>query len=68
MEKVHGFEQDVVELICKDKNVNEFKLLGITLDKNFNWKKHINNTTKICYATLKVMRKIKRYRLDYCNE
>ena len=71
MEKLHGFEQDLVELKCKDKtlgNVSEFKLLGITIDKNLNWKKHINNTTEICYAALKVLRKIKRYRLDYCNE
>ena len=64
MEKLHGFEQDVVELKCKDKtleNVSEFKLLGITIDKNLNWKKHINNVTKSCYATPSVLRKIKRY-------
>ena len=51
MEKFHGFDQDVVKLKCKDKtlqNVNEFKLLGITIDKNLSWKKHINNTTKNC--------------------
>ena len=61
MKKLHGFEQDVVELKCKEKtleNVNEFKLLGITIDKNLNWKKHIKNTTKNCYATLNVLRKI----------
>ena len=43
MEKLHGFGQDVVELKCKDKtleNVNEFKFLGITIEKNLNWKKH----------------------------
>ena len=35
-EKLHGFEQNVVELKSKDntlENVNEFKLLGITIDK-----------------------------------
>ena len=40
MEKMHGFEQDVVELKSKDKtpeNVNELKLFAIT-DKNINWK------------------------------
>ena len=82
MEKLHGFEQDVVELKCKDKtleNVKEFKLLDITIDKTLNWKKHINDTTKNCYATLNVLRKIKRYttlpaesfilsKLDYCNK
>ena len=62
MEKLHGFEQDEVELKCKDKtqeNVNKFKLLGITIDKNLHWKKHINNTTKNCYATRNVLRKIR---------
>ena len=64
MEQLHGFEQEVVRLECKDKilkNVNEFKLLGITVDKNLNWEKHINNTTKNCYAALNVLRKIKKY-------
>ena len=64
MEQLHGFEQEVVGLKCKDKilkNVNEFKLLGITVDKNLNWEKHINNTTKNCYAALNVLRKIKKY-------
>ena len=35
MERLHGFEQYVVELECKDKtleNVNEFKLLTIAID------------------------------------
>ena len=39
MEKLHGFEQDVVELKCKDKtleNANKFKLLGVTIDNNLN--------------------------------
>ena len=43
MEKFHGFEQDVVELKCKDKTMeilNEFELLGITIDKNLNGKKY----------------------------
>ena len=42
MEKFHGFEQDVVELKCKDKTMeilNEFELFGITIDKNLNGKK-----------------------------
>ena len=61
MEKLHGFEQDVVKLKCMDKtleNVNEFKLLVITIDKNLHWKKHIYNTTKNCYTTLSVLDKI----------
>ena len=66
MEKFHVFEQNVVELKCKDKTlenviVNEFKLLEIITEKNLNWKKHINNKTKNCYATPNVLRKIKRY-------
>ena len=87
MEKLHGFAQDIVELKCKDKtleNIGEFKLLALTIDKNFNWKKHINNLTKNCYTTFSVLRKIEKYtlipvrkqlteslilsKLDYCNE
>lgn len=64
MEKLHGFEQDAVELKCNDKtleNPNEFKLLGITVDKSSNRKEHLNNTTENCYATLIVKSKSKRY-------
>ena len=64
IEKLHGFEQEVVEFEYKDKileNANEFKLLGINNDKNLNWKKRINCMTKPCYATLSVLRKNKRY-------
>ena len=87
MEKLHGFEEDVVEHKCKDKtleNVNKFKLLGLTIDKNLNWKKHISNTIKNCFVTLNVLRKIKEYtplpvckqlaesltllKLGYCNK
>ena len=42
MEKLLGFELDVVQLKSEDKtleNVNEFKLLRIIIDKNLNWKK-----------------------------
>ena len=87
MQVASCMEQNVAEVKCKDKtpdNVNEFKLLGITIDKNLNWKKHINYTAKNCYATLNALRKIKRYtslpvpkqlaeslissKLDCCNE
>ena len=81
MEKFHGFGQVVVELECKDKtleNVYEFKLLQITTDKNLNWKKHINNTTKNTpedkrrYTPLPVRKQLAEslilLKLDYCNE
>ena len=64
IENVPGFEQEPVEFKYKDKileNVSEFRLLGITIDKNLNWKKRINNMTKPCYATLCVLRKNQRY-------
>ena len=54
MEKLHGFGQDVVELKCKDKtleNVNEFKFLGITIEKNLNWKKHKQHDKKLLRNT-----------------
>ena len=87
MNKLDGFEQDLVKLKYKDKtleNVSKLKLLGIAIVKNLNWKKHINNTTWNCYATLNILQKNKRYtrlpvrkelaeflilsKLDYCNE
>ena len=87
MEKLHGLKHDIVKLKCKGKtleNVSEFRLLRKTIDKNLNWKKHINNTTKNCYTKLNVLCKIKRHtplrvrkqltesliltKLDYCNE
>ena len=60
IEKLHDFDQDVVKRNWEE-NVNEFKLLGIAMDKNLSRKKHINNTTKNCYATLSVPHKIKIY-------
>ena len=42
MEKLLGFEPDIVQLKSEDKtleNVNEFKLLRTIIDKNLNWKK-----------------------------
>ena len=42
MEKLLGFEPDIVQLKSEDEtleNVNEFKLLRIIIDKNLNWKK-----------------------------
>ena len=64
IEMLHGFEQEVVKFKYKDKileDVSELKLLGLTIDKNVNSKKHINNTTKPYYATLSVLRKNKKY-------
>ena len=79
MEKWHGFAQDKTL-----ENIGEFKLLGLTIHKTFNWKKHINNMTKNCYTIFSVLRKIKKYtlitvrkqlteslilsKLDYCYE
>ena len=60
MEKLHGFEQGAIELKCKDKTPKEFRLHGITIDKNLNCKKRINDTRKNCCATLSVVGKIKR--------
>ena len=60
IEKLHDFDQDVVKRNWQE-NVNEFKLLRIAMDKNLSRKKHINSTTKNCYATLSVPHKIKIY-------
>ena len=62
IEKLHGFEQNIVELKWKDKGKSKrIQAFWIAIDKNRKWKKHVNNTTKNCHATLNVLRKIERY-------
>ena len=42
------------------KFANERKLQGVTTDDHLDWKPHINTITKECYATLLVLKKLKR--------
>ena len=64
IQKLRGFEQDVVEFKCKDKtleNVNEFKFLRITKDKNLNWKKHKQHDKELLCNTERYKQKQKIY-------
>ena len=84
MQRLHQQEINKVNIHCNSKpidRVNEWKLLGVTIDSNFY--KHIDILIKNCYATLKVIKKLKKYtpinvrkqlaeslvlsKLDYCN-
>ena len=58
---------------CKLKRVHEAKFLGITIDENFTFKKHVENVCKLCSRNIGVLSKVKgflptnaMYRL-YCS-
>ena len=58
---------------CKLNRVHEAKFLGITIDENFTWKKHVENVCKLCSRNIGVLKKVKgflpinaMYRL-YCS-
>jgi len=46
---------------CKIDIVNEFDFLGIRLDKNMNWKSHVNMVTKKISKTIGILNKIKHF-------
>jgi hypothetical protein len=66
-----------------DENTNSTKILGVNFQEQLCWDNHINEVTKSCYATLSVLRKIKKLtpfsvrkqlceslvlsKLQYCN-
>lgn len=37
------------------------KLLGVHIDSNLKWEFHINSIFKSCYATLRILRKIRNF-------
>ena len=58
---------------CKLNRVHEAKFLGITIDENITWKKHVENVCKLCSRNIGVLNKVKdflptnaMYRL-YCS-
>ena len=86
MSKRHQLNEEKINVNCNDvtlERVQEWKLLGITLDEHFQFHKHISKLLKDCYSTLCILKKLKRYtslpvrkqlteslifsRLDYCN-
>ena len=53
-----------LEIACIEKQlelVNEWKLLSFRIYQHLDWKSHINKVTKVCYATLSVLKKLKIY-------
>lgn len=48
-----------LEIKCIEKEldlVNEWKLVGITIDQHLEGKSHINKIIKECYATLSILK------------
>lgn len=46
---------------CKLTRVFEAKFLGIIIDENMTWKKHIDNVCKICSRNIGVLNKVKLF-------
>ena len=54
---------NLVEIKYVEKQVelvNEWKLLSVTIDQHLDWKSHIIKVAKECYATLPLLKKLKR--------
>ena len=54
---------NLVEIKFMEKQVelvNEWKLLSVTIDQHLDWKPLINKVTEECYATLPLLKKLKR--------
>ena len=45
--------------------VNEWKLLGVTIDHYLDWESYINKLTKACYATFLILKKLKKDTLPF---
>ena len=46
---------------CKLSRVTEAKFLGITIDENLTWKKHVDNVSKVCSRNIGVLSKVKSF-------
>ena len=46
---------------CKLTRVQDAKFLGITIDENMTWKKHIDNVCKVCSRNIGVLNKVKSF-------
>ena len=46
---------------CKLSRVTEAKFLGITIDENLTWKKHVDNFSKVCSRNIGVLSKVKSF-------
>ena len=44
---------------CKLSRVHVAKILGITIDENFTWKKHVENVCKLCSRNIGVLNKVR---------
>ena len=47
--------------VCRLVRVEEAKFLGITIDENLTWKKHIDNVCKRCARNIAVLNKVERF-------
>jgi len=86
MSRIHGLDEKSIVVRSGDKQleaVKLWKLLGMKIDNKFELKEHISSIIKESYATLRTLKKLKRFasfqtrkhlaeslilsRLDYCN-
>ncbi len=86
MSTVHSLEEHSANITCREEpleRLSSTRLLGVQLDQNLPWREHIMNLLSSCYATLSVLRKLKKFapfhirkrlveslvlsKLDYCN-
>jgi len=86
MSRTHNLNNHEINISTSSKQlerVKTWKLLGLTVDEHFELKDHINKVIKESYATLRTLKKLKRFtsfmtrkqlaeslllsKLDYCN-
>ena len=80
------YNNDTLKISCNNQRierVQQYKLLGVVIDKHFELYTHVRNIFKNGYCTLKILKKLKRYtsyqtrkhlveslmlsKIDYCN-
>jgi len=86
MSRKHNLDAKEINIAPAGKQLDRlksWKMLGLTIDQHFELKEHINKIIKESYATLRTLKKLKRYtsfftrkqlgeslilsKLDYCN-
>ena len=62
MSRVHNLDEydpDISVNGHKLERIKSYKLLGIHMNQHLKWDDHIKHTASACYATLRVLRKLK---------
>ena len=63
--KLHDLgNNDILQIQCMGNQLerqNAWKVLGMELDENLNWKLHVDKILKESYGILRMLKKLKRY-------